>query len=321
MHQAHTVYGRPRPFSVLASWVLVIVLTAGCWLGGTPSAQAETPSRIAVVVSEPIKPYLDAVSSFQEVMKKRGGELSVFVMEGEGSEAPDRLKKELASGNFGIGVSVGPQATEFLWAEEVPGEFSRIFGMVLNPEEIIGHGCGVPMNIPVLQQVHAVQDLLPSFNRIGILYDPRYNAQFVQEATAACAETHVKIIPVTVQARDEIRGVLERTWNGIDALWLIPDFTVISESVVRYVIKEGLANKKPVIGYNRFFFHSGAALSFILDYGRIGEQMAFLCREVQEGRACISPPPPFEVWLNSRALQILDIKAPAKAVPDVKVMP
>jgi len=320
MRQAYTVYGRSRPFSALLTWALVIVIAAGCWIGGA-YARAETLSRVAVVVSEPIKPYLDAVSSFQEAMKKKGGEVSVFVIEGDGSEAPDRLKRELASGTYRVGVSVGPQATEFLWAEEVPGEFHRIFGMVLNPEEIIGHGCGVPMNIPVPQQAHAIQDLLPSLNRIGILYDPRYNARFVQEATAACAKTQIKIVPITVRARDEIRGVLERTWDGIDALWLIPDFTVISESVVRYVIKEGLANKKPVIGYNRFFFHSGAAMSFILDYGRIGEKIAFLCMEVQEGRECISPPPPFEVWLNSRALEILDIKAPAKAVLDVKVMP
>jgi len=320
MHQASTAYGRPRTFSALLTWVLVIVISAGYWIGGT-YAGAETPSRVVVVVSEAIKPYLDAVSSFQEEMKKKGADVSVFVMEGEGAEAPDRLKRELASGTYRIGVSVGPQATDFLWAVKVPGEFHRIYGMVLNPEEIIGQGCGVPMNIPLQQQVRTIGDLLPGIERLGILYDPRYNDRFVQEATAACAETRMKIVPITVRAKDEIRGVLERAWNGMDALWLIPDFTVISESIVRYVIKEGLANKRAVIGYNRFFFHSGAAMSFILDYGRIGEQMAFLCREVQEGRECASLPPPFEVWLNSRALEILGIEVPHKAMPEVKVMP
>jgi putative ABC transport system substrate-binding protein len=276
------------------------------------------PSRVAVVVSEPIKPYLDAVSSFQEAMKNKGADVGVFVMEEGGAKAPNGLKGELASGRYRIGVSVGPQATDFLWALEVPGEFRRIYGMVLNPEEIIGQGCGVPMNIPLEQQVRTIENLLPGIERIGILYDPRYNNRFVGEA---CAGTRMKIVPVTVSERGEIRGVLERTWNGMDALWLIPDFTVISEPIVRYVIKEGLANKKPVVGYNRFFFHSGAAMSFILDYGRIGEQMAVLCREVLEGRECITMPPPFEVWMNSRALEIVDIEAPPKTVPDVKVLP
>lgn len=39
----------------------------------------------------------------------------------------------------------------------------------------------------------------------------------------------------------------------MDALWLIPDRTVISESIVKYVIKEAFLRKVPVIGYNRFF--------------------------------------------------------------------
>jgi putative ABC transport system substrate-binding protein len=320
MHQTSMAYGRPRAFSVLLTWVLVIAIAAGCWIWCT-YAGAETPSRVVVVVSEPIKPYLDSVSSFQEVMKKKGANVSVFVMEEEGAKVPDRLKRELASGTYRIGVSVGPQATDFLWAVKVPGEFHRIYGMVLNPEEILEHGCGVPMNIPLQQQVRTIENLVPGIKRLGILYDPRYNDRFVREATAACSEAQMTIVPVTVRARDEIRVALQRTWNGVDALWMIPDFTVISEPIVRYVIKEGLANKRAVIGYNRFFFYSGAAMSFILDYGRIGEQMAFLCKEVLEGRTCISLPPHFEVWLNSRALEVLDIEAPNKTAPDVKVMP
>ncbi|MBW2022186.1 MAG: hypothetical protein JRI51_04850 [Deltaproteobacteria bacterium] len=218
-------------------------------------------------------------------------------------------------------MSIGPQATRFLWSGKVHSDIKRIYGMVLNPEEIIGDGCGVPMNIPIKEQVRTIEGIFPEFRRIGILYDPKYNQDFVRVASQEAAAQGTLIVPVAVSSQREIRRVLGSSWTRIDAVWLIPDFTVISEPVVRYIIKEGLANKTPIIGYNRFFFHSGAVMSFVLDYGRMGEQMALLCLEVMAGRPCTSLPPFFEVWVNSRALQILGLKIDEQRLPNLKVMP
>jgi len=300
--------------------VLVALWMSSCVPGQAWAGETELP-EVAVIVSEPIRPYQEALSSLKEVLNKKKVQVMVFEMEGDGKGPTRDLKAAFSSRKYQIWVSIGPQATRFLWSGKVHSDINRIYGMVLNPEEIIGDGCGVPMNIPIKEQVRTIEGIFPEFRRIGILYDPKYNQDFVRVASQEAAAQGTLIVPVAVSSQREIRRVLGSSWTRIDAVWLIPDFTVISEPVVRYIIKEGLANKTPIIGYNRFFFHSGAVMSFVLDYGRMGEQMALLCLEVMAGRPCTSLPPFFEVWVNSRALQILGLKIDEQRLPNLKVMP
>jgi putative ABC transport system substrate-binding protein len=82
----------------------------------------------------------------------------------------------------------------------------------------------------------------------------------------------VSLIPVAVSSRKDIPAVLKGNFGEVDALWLVPDRTITTESLIRYIIREAIYNKVPVIGYNRFFYESGAVLSFIFDYREIGSQ-------------------------------------------------
>ena len=92
----------------------------------------------------------------------------------------------------------------------------------------------------------------------------------------------------------------------MDALWLIPDRTVISESIVKYVIKEAFLRKIPVIGYNRFFYETGAALAFVFDYKELGQQCAKKALSILSGKNCLSTPPLFHVWVNAGVAGSLD---------------
>ena len=303
------------------AFLTIVALGSMLCYGSMLAHAGEAIKRVAVIVSEPIRPYQEAVSSLERILKKNGVQVVILEMEEEGRRPSKTLITAVRSEKYKIWVSVGPQATQFLWSVKHREKVTRIYGMVLNPEELVDKGCGVPLNIPISKQVKIVRRLFREFKRIGILYDPKYNEDFVSKASKVAAREGIQIVPIEVSSKEQIRKILGIAWARIDAIWLIPDFTVISEPTVRFIIKEGLANNTAAIGYNRFFFHSGAVLSFVLNYSRIGEQIALLCLEAVAGRPCMSLPPFFEVWVNSRALELLGLKLSTDTVANLKVMP
>jgi putative ABC transport system substrate-binding protein len=79
------------------------------------------------------------------------------------------------------------------------------------------------------------------------------------------------------------------------------------------LIKKALSGGVAVIGYNRFFYRSGAALSFILDYEQIGEQAAGLSFQILSGKECESVTPAFRTWLNLRVINSLGLNVSVDA--------
>jgi putative ABC transport system substrate-binding protein len=131
----------------------------------------------------------------------------------------------------------------------------------------------------------------------------------------------LKIVPLKVSSKKDIPVVLKQNWENIDALWLIPDQTVISESIVQYIIKDALFKKTPVIGYNRFFYESGAAVAFVFDYEELGRQTGRMAVSVLMGKACEKEPPVFHVWLNLRVIDKLGLDVSEKKFPPIEVGP
>ena len=117
-----------------------------------------------------------------------------------------------------------------------------------HPERVLGRGdgaCGISLNIPVEEQLRAIRSGLPDVRRIGLLFDPSVNGDLFAEAAASAARLGLSLIPLEVSSKPGIPGVLDRSWGRIDALWFVPDQTVISESIVEYVTRESIFNKVP----------------------------------------------------------------------------
>ena len=77
----------------------------------------------------------------------------------------------------------------------------------------------------------------------------------------------------------------------------------------------------PTIGYNRFFYQSGAALAFILDYRKIGMQTAHLIHQINNDTLCNNLSPMFEVWQNRRVIEKLKIISNRSDDPLIKFGP
>ncbi len=151
---------------------------------------------------------------------------------------------------------------------------------------------------------------LPACPRVGVLFDPSLNAEFFDSAQAEAAALNRELLPLEVSERKNIPDVLQDHWGEMDALWLIPDSTVISETLVQYMIKEALYREVPVIGYNRFFYESGCALAFVFDYRELGRQCAREAIRALSGGPCRQVSPVFEAWVNARVFANIGMALP-----------
>ena len=279
---------------------------------GMDCAQAADPQarKAAIVVSRNIRPYVEAVEGMSAVFTKSTGVgLQVWYLDKFPANNRIALSEELATGGFSLFIAVGPEAARFIRTQNLPEDAVRIYSVILNPKQVLGESqsiCGVSLNIPAQKQIEMIRRSLPELSRIGVLYDPRYNTDFVEEAFRSMPG-ELLIVPLAISSKKDIPNVLQRHWGDVDALWLIPDRTVISESIIAYVIKESLFKKVPVIGYNRFFYDSGSAFAFVFDYEELGRQCAREALTLLSKGECRRTSPLFHVWINTRVMKKLGL--------------
>ena len=309
-------FAAPGPGRGLFYLVAVFLLCP--WFAGGSRAESGA-GGVAVFVSQDIRPYLEAAQGISAVLAENAAaRVELFSLDKITGKSRDLLRQRLDQENPALSIAIGPEAVRLVGETVAARGAPWLYGMTLNPVEVwpgAAVACGIPLDIPPARQLEMISLGLPGVRRLGLLYDPLFNSAFFEAAAAAADLLDLTIVPLAVSSKKEIPGILERHFDGLDALWLIPDRTVISESIVHYIIKEALFSDIPVIGYNRFFYESGAALSFVFDYGDLGRQAGRMALAVLAGRPCEKESPVFRVWRNPRVINKLGIGLPQRAVP------
>jgi len=276
-------------------------------------------------VSRNIRPYLEAVEGFKTGLSKASRtDIEVIGMEELGPSDKAGLVRRLSGENLDLLIGVGPEAALFIWEEIPDNQTIKLYLMVLNPGRVFGPDkdpCGISLKIPVHVQVDMMQKAFPGLHRPAILYDPRINDDFFRKAVERASSTGLTIVPLNIGSKKDIPSVLEKKWNELDAVWMIPDRTVVSESIIHYVIKEAFVRKVPVIGFNRFFYDAGAAMAFVFDYEALGRQCAQEALRTAAGNPCRNMPPVFDVWINPLVVDKLGLKTPEKYAPPMRLGP
>jgi putative tryptophan/tyrosine transport system substrate-binding protein len=282
--------------------------------------------KVLAIVSHKIRPYMEALDAMEEtVLAETGIKLEVLFLDTDSVKSRDEQVKRIAEkGDTTVFIAVGPEAAYLLWSEVPASKGKKIYTMVLNPESTLPFQqnlCGISLNIPMENQLRILTQVLPSINRIGLIYNPEHNAAFATQAVQTGANLGVTIVPLEVGSRKEIPRVLQHNWQGINGLWMIPDPTVIAESLVPFIIKESLSKGVPVIGFNRYFYENGASLCYLFDYKEIGQQTGRLLMELMKGTPCLNRAPDFKVWCNIEVLKALGVSYRAESFIDGRIGP
>ncbi len=290
------------------------------WHSSVQAADVSPQTGVAVISSLNVRPYVEAVEAISAGFRDAGADsVDVFDLQTYSGKSEDKLAQMLTEKGYRLCIAVGPQAA--LFASSTGRPF--IYTVVLSPEDIPGlletARCGISLRIPIRTQLAAIHGSLPHVRSVGLLFDREFNADFFSEARQAAGAYGLEIVPLEVSAKREIPKVLAQSWQRMDALWFIPDDTVISESetVIQYINREALLNGVPTIGFNRFFYEAGSLLSFVFDYTDLGRQTAVLALETLNKETCVGAPPRYSIWINERVANRLGIQVRAEdAAPE-----
>ena len=267
--------------------------TAAIFVGLVGVAVAALPAvaaaaRVAIVKSSSLAPFESALATLTESLRAQPNqpEILTFDLGGDGANAPT-IFRDVEAAQAQAVVTIGTLATEM--ALQQTSTLPLIFSMVLYPEQsgfLRGHArsvTGVSLDIPFDVQFRFLRDLLPSAQRLGVLYHPSETGSIVDAGKAAAAkhgfDLRVRAVDKPADAVEALAGLLPE----IDALWSVADSHVFTPQTTPTLILNALRRRVPLFGISKSQARSGAVMALYVDYGDIGRQTAELVVRVLEG--------------------------------------
>jgi len=235
-------------------------------------------AEVIIIKSSDIIPYQKAIEGFKRRFSQ--GVFQEYSINEDIDKGKSILEYALKKGGDLI-LAVGPEAAYLvgIHSSSVP----KVFTMVLNPEKLLDDTIlyhGVSLNLPIGFQLERIKMAFPKRRRVGILYTQEQNQKIVDSISRKAVDSDLHIVSLPIASQKDIPRVFNSPQFNVDILWIIPDRTIGSEKIIKYLIKRMLLKKIPVVGFNEWFTDNGAILSFYLDDQEIGEQTAELAQKL-----------------------------------------
>jgi putative ABC transport system substrate-binding protein len=254
------------------------------WLLGlcTLCVSESAAMDIAILQSSDIAAYREAIAGFKAT-GPIGAIYSEYDMQGD-LELGRKLARKLRASNASVVVAVGLKAALATKAEIL--DTPIVYMMVLDPlkhQLTSTNMTGTLLEIPVDRQLKIMQLFLPTLHRIGILYDPTKTSSRVKEAALQATIAGLQLKGLPVESEKEVPQQLRTLLSDTEALWLIPDSTVLTNESVQFILETALARQIPVIGFSPEFTRLGALLSLSVNYGEVGRVTGLLVKRILDG--------------------------------------
>lgn len=273
----------PRPpLSILPClWLELFIVLITVWYVVPPPAEA-AGIEIAILKSSNLKAYDEAIQGF----KATAPGTAVYVeydLRGDLEQGKQLVRKIRAAGPSLV-VAVGIKAA--LAAKLELSDVPVLYMMILDP---LKHGLSAPNMtgilpaIPTERQFKILRTLLPTTHRIGVLYDPTKTAAKLKDAMAHATSYDFQLQGFPVEHERELSQQLRSLVSSSEALWLIPDSTVLTDESVRFLLESALAKQIPVIGFSPEFTRMGALVSLSVHYNEIGRETGILAKHILDG--------------------------------------
>ncbi len=289
--------------------VLTLLILASVIGGAIPVSAG----NVAVIMSADVGPYNEALRGFKEHLHHRI--IAEYDMEGDFQQGRKILAKIESKDKPDLIFAVG------IWAlQAVAGQTTSlpvVYAMVLNPPTILEAATvknitGASMNVPVDQTIRLFKQL--GIQRVGIIFDPSKTGYLVRRASSVGKKEGLQLIVKEMRSPREATQVLNSLKEQIDALWILPDETILDQRVVRRMLLFSYRQKVPLVGLSERQAKMGAVLS--LQFGSsedIGRQAAELANHILAGKTAAEIP-----FTTARLVNlIVNLKAAKKLGMDI----
>lgn len=296
------------PKHFVASWAMVgFVLMLGlCTLGVSESAAMD----IAILRSSDIAAYREAIAGLRAT-GPIGANYTEYDAQGD-LEMGKKLARKLRASNASLVVAVGLKAALAAKVEIV--DVPIVYMMILDPlkhQLTATNMTGTLLEVPVDRQLKIMRTLLPTLHQLGTLYDPAKTSSRVKDAVLQAANSDFQLTGLPVESEKDVPQQLRTLLSDVEAFWLMPDSTVLTNESVRFILESALARRIPVIGFSPEFTRLGALLSMSINYGDAGRETGLLVKRILDGarRLPLDPVPVerLKITVNLKTARFLGI--------------
>jgi putative ABC transport system substrate-binding protein len=237
---------------------------------------------IAILQSSDIAAYREAI-----VGLKATGPIGAIYTEYDAQgdlELGKKLARKLRASNVSLVVAVGLKAALAAKVEIV--DVPIVYMMILDPlkhQLTAANMTGTLLEVPVDRQLKIMRRFLPTLHRIGALYDPAKTSSRMMNAVEQAAIFGFQFKGLPVESDKDVPPKLRRLLSDVEALWLIPDSTVLTNESIRFILESALERQIPVIGFSPEFTRMGALLGMSVNYGDVGRETGLLAKRILDG--------------------------------------
>jgi putative ABC transport system substrate-binding protein len=182
-------------------------------------------------------------------------------------------------------LAMGPLAAQM--AKEASPHIPVIFCMVSNPSRygLAGENLvGISMDIPGATQFALYKTVMPNLKTIGVIYDPEKSNALIEDASQAADKLGLELIKVPVSSHKTVPKALRSMLGKIDALWMVPDDTVLTTQSFRFFLVTSFEKKLPFLAISDIFVKVGALATIAPDPHELGQQLCQLVTQIQNGQ-------------------------------------
>ena len=283
------------------------------WLLPLTQARAED---IVILKSHDLEPFNQAVAGFVAACPEH---IIEYDLRGTKKEESSIIQRLTAAKPHLI-VAIGPLAAQV--AREHLRDVPMIFVMVSNPPK---HGlqganlAGVSLDIPVQTQLANYKALVPILQTLGVIYDPTKTGAMVTEARSTVAPFGLQLLAAPVSTPKEVPAALRSLLGKIDALWMVPDDTVVTPESFKFLLLTAFENNLPFVTVSDIFVEAGALASLSPDYTDVGRQGCQLATEIESGRlrlaeVMVVPPAKVNLAINLKTASKIGLTLPPEII-------
>lgn len=239
---------------------------------------------VIVIQSQNIAAYNQVIKGFKNGCKKNNISIDkIYNLKGfpdEGKETVSNIAKKDTPPDliFTIGILAASLAKEHFPKTPI------IFSMVINYERfnlIRPYISGIAAESTIEKQFHTLTGILGDKLKIGIIYNPRMTGHIVSCASDYLRNSNSAIITEKVFSTDEISRAFETLKKKqINALWLLPDSTIINNESLNIIFNMARDNNIPVFCTSDSLVKYGALFSTSADYFSTGVQAAKMANSI-----------------------------------------
>jgi putative ABC transport system substrate-binding protein len=255
---------------------------------------------IAVLKSHDIEPFNQALAGFVAACNNH---ITEYDLRGN-EKRKERIIKDVMAAKPRLVLAIGSLAAQV--AKEAVRDIPVVFFMVPNPHK---HGlggeniAGISLDIPIETQFTTYKSLVSTLRTIGVIYDPDKTSAMIREAGAVAEKLGLRLLAAPVASQKAVPAALRGMLGKIDALWMVPDDTVVTPESFKFLLLEAFEHNLPFLAASDIFVEVGAFASLSPDYTDVGRQACQLAREIESGRLSLKkvdvlPPAKINLAIN-----------------------